>query len=112
MKKTANMRPEALEVAYNSFRQKSHIINFDVVEREDGTFEYESAIIGPGQFDRDHIISAIVRCRYDQNRMEAIQNNYLLVIGSGQKNGAIEEEFRQMSSWRDMAKSIADRILE
>lgn len=44
--------------------------------------------------------------------MEAIQNNYLLVIGSGQKNGAIEEEFRQMSEWRDMAKSIADRILE
>ena len=112
MKKTANMRPEALEVAYNSFRQKSHIINFDVVEREDGTFEYESATIGPGLFDRDHIITAIVRCRYDQNRMEAIQNNYLLVIGSGQKNGAIEEEFRQMSEWREMAKSIADRILE
>lgn len=44
--------------------------------------------------------------------MEAIQNNYLLVIGSGQKNWAIEEEFRQMSEWRDMAKSIADRILE
>lgn len=44
--------------------------------------------------------------------MEAIQNNYLLVIGSDQKNGEIEEEFRQMSEWRDMAKSIADRILE
>jgi hypothetical protein len=44
--------------------------------------------------------------------MEAIQNNYLLLLLSGQKNGAIEEEFRQMSSWRDMAKLIADRILE
>lgn len=112
MKKTAKSRPEALEAAYNSFRQKSHIINFNIEELEDGTFEYESATIEPGQFDRDHIVSAIIRCRYSQDKMEAIQNNFLRLLAGGQRDQTIEDEFHQMTEWRDMAKSIADGILE
>lgn len=112
MKKTASVRPLALEAAFNSFRQKSHIINFDIVEREDGTFEYESATIEPGQFDRDHIVSAIIRCRYDQHKMEAIQNNFLRVLATGQRDSEVETEFHQMESWRDTAKTIADSILK
>lgn len=113
MRKTSTVRPQTVETAFNSFRQKSHIINFDIVECEDGTFEYESVIIEPGQFDRDHIIAAIIRSRYDRNSMEAIQNNFLrLLLANGRSTPDITEEFRQMEAWRETAKSIADDILK
>ncbi len=105
MKKTATSRPAIVEASFNNFRQKSYTVNFNVKEKEDGSFEFESVDIQPGCFDYDHIVSAIIRSRYSVDCMEAIINNFLAQRGDGR------EEFDAMQSWREESKRIAMEAL-
>ena len=105
MKKTATSRPAIVEASFNSFRQKCYTVNFDVEEKADGSFEFESVDIQPGCFDYDHIVTAIIRSRYSADCMEAIINNYLAQRGDGR------EEFDAMQAWREESKRIASQAL-
>jgi len=104
-----------VETSFNTFRQKSHIINFDVVELEDGSYEFESIEIAPGQFNYDSIVDALVSSRYPSSKMEAIVNNYLAISlrePDPELDSVITEEMRQMQSWRTKSKEIARQALE
>ena len=115
MKRTATTKPLTVETSFNTFRQKSHIINFDVVELEDGSYEFESIEIAPGQFNYDSIVDALVSSRYPSSKMEAIVNNYLAISlrePDPELDSVITEEMRQMQSWRTKSKEIARQALE
>lgn len=62
----------------------------------------------PSQMNRSAIISAVIRAKYDQNKMEAIINNYLEDPTDEDALAGIHE----MQSWRNMAKLIAKEALE
>ena len=112
MKKTANTRPPKMETAYNSFRQKMYILNIDVNEKEDGTFEYESLTLPAGRFDKATIVSAIIDYRYPRQEMDAVVNNYLHTLSSGEENPKYIEEMKQMQAYRDWAKQYAEELLQ
>lgn len=62
----------------------------------------------PSQMNYGDIVSAIVRSKYDSDRMQAVQNNYM-------DNPADEDSFKdfsQMQDWRRMAKAVAKEALD
>ena len=62
----------------------------------------------PSQMNRSAIISAVIRSRFDRDKMEAVMNNYL-------ENPADAEaiaDFTEMQNWRKQAKAIAKEALE
>lgn len=73
-----------------------------LVERNDidGEENWDSQYVIVSGFDRNTIISAIIRDKYTANEVEAILAN--AAKGEGIK------EFMQFQNWRDLAKSVAD----
>ena len=69
--------------------------------------ELQTVTLPRGVFSRDAIISAIVRLRYPEDRMEAVINNYLL----NQEDNEASEEFADMQNWRKFAKNKADEAM-
>lgn len=59
--------------------------------------------IAPGHFTYKGTIDAIVRARYDQPDMEAVNNNYL----DDPSNETYVSEREEMKAWRRSAKEIA-----
>lgn len=57
----------------------------------------------------DGIVNAIITAEYPNDRMQAIQNNYLMATRED-GNGVIEE-FLEMQQWRAMAKQTAHELL-
>ncbi len=62
--------------------QKVYTINFNIEEIEDEEqygqrYRYCSVTLPVGRYDRSAVISAIIRHRYDDDKMQAIINNYL-----------------------------------
>lgn len=93
--------------------QKVYTINFNIEEIEDEEqygqrYRYCSVTLPVGRYDRSAVISAIIRHRYDDDKMQAIINNYLL------DKGDVESvmEFDAMQEYRKFAKKIADMFLE
>lgn len=107
----ANERPRLKEVG-RTVNPVTHttLINFDVREEnsEQGKFSYLQVEMYPSQMNRSAIISAVIRSRFDRDKMEAVMNNYL-------ENPADEEalaDFTEMQNWRKQAKAIAKEALE
>ena len=87
------------------------LINFDVreeIDSERGKYSYLQVEMYPSQMRRSAIISAVIRAKYDQDKMEAIINNYLEDPTDEDALAGIHE----MQSWRNMAKLIAKEALE
>lgn len=62
----------------------------------------------PAQMNKPAIVNAVIRAKYEQPDMEAIQNNYMF-------NPSDEEasaDFFKMQAWRKMAKAVAKEALE
>lgn len=76
--------------------EQNNIVNADGSETE--SWDYEMAVTP--KFERDSIITAIIRERYTQDQVEAIINNHLAGTDTG--------EFAQLQNWRNMAKAVAD----
>ena len=116
MKKTSTTAPSLVETAYNSFRQKVHTINFDIVlpKEEGGEYEYESLEVPPGQFNYGGLVSLLVRHKYTDDMMAAVQNNFLATYGMEytEEGQAHQLEFAEMQAWRETAKALAHRFLE
>lgn len=66
----------------------------------DGLESWDSEYVVVSSFDRNSIISAIIRDKYTANEVEAILAN----ISKGE--GVLE--YMRFQNWRDLAKSVAD----
>ena len=62
----------------------------------------------PGIPTRDEVISAIITDMYPLDKMQAVQNNYLL---DSNDEEAIAE-MNAMQEWRAHAKAVADEFIE
>ena len=86
-------------------------INFGVEEHpgEENAYSYYSVSVKVGQWDYSGIVNAIVSAEYPADRMQAVQNNYLM---AKREDGADAiEEFMEMQEWRAMAKATAHEVL-
>lgn len=85
-------------------------INFNIRET-DGGFDADSVTITTTtpitSDDYGVIVSAIVRCKYSADEVEAIVNNYLLA-----KTDASENDMSEMQGWRALAKETAKSVLQ
>ena len=57
----------------------------------------------------DGIVNAIVTAEYPSDRMQAVQNNYLMA--KREDGGNAIEEFMEMQEWRALAKATAHEVL-
>ena len=84
----------------------AYYINFnikeDMMESPDGdpVEVYVYDYVRVDRLTRSNIIAAIVRDQFSQDKVEAIQNNYI--------NGDDVIEFLRLQAWREYAKLIAD----
>lgn len=130
-KSTFDYSPSLIEHEGNFIR-----INFDVdeIKLDNGTDSndinegndtaprtvYSAYVVRIEQpMERDKVIDAIVRAAYPNDKMQAIINNHfanLAKIADGKKLDADDEEheaeYKEMQSWRTMAKSIGKSALE
>lgn len=113
MKNKVTTKLLTVETSFNTFRQKSHIINI-AIGQEDGSEEVARVEIDPGKFNYDDIVDALVSSRYPASKMDAIQNNYFALSLRDPEPGdeAIKDEMIQMQRWRASAKEIARQVLE
>lgn len=94
--------------------QNVYTINFNVIElseeeQENGQkYRYNTVIFPVGQYDRDTVISTLIRQKYRDDEMQAIINNYLL---DSNDEEAIRE-FNAMQEYRKYAKQVADLFLQ
>lgn len=79
----------------------------------DGEGEDYEVEVPLAQWDYDHIVCYIVTKRYPNDRMQAIQNNFLKSLSgaAGEKGEEYLQEFNDMQAWRDLAKETAHQIL-
>jgi hypothetical protein len=89
------------------YGQPYAIINFDI-EEVAGEYEYESLELPKFAWNRATIISAIVRCHYTQDDVEAIINNH---IGEPEKE-EYTEDFNRLQAWRRHSKDVAHDLIE
>lgn len=113
MKNKVTTKLLTVETSFNTFRQKSHIINIEI-EHEDGSNEAARVEIAPGKFNYDDIVDALVSSRYPASKMDAIQNNYFAITLRDPEPGdeAIKDEMIQMQAWRSAVKEIARQVLD
>ena len=57
-------------------------------------------------YEYGHIVSSIIRSKYDDNEMQAIINNYLL-----DQSEEHTEKFNKMQLWRNKAKEVAKEVM-
>ena len=94
--------------------QKVYTINFQVEElsgeeAQDGRkFRYNTVTLPVGQYDRDTVISTLIRQKYRDDEMQAIVNNYLF----DKDDEEALAEFNVMQEYRRFAKKVADQFLQ
>lgn len=99
---------------YYHLGQKVYTINFNVKELSEGEvqggqrFSYNTVTLPVGQYDRDTVISTLIRQRYRDDEMQAIINNYLL----DPEDVEAITEFNLMQEYRKFAKTVADQFLQ
>lgn len=65
-------------------------------------------------FNKDALISGLIKANYPSDIMDAVRNNYELVRDgtAGDKTQEYTEEYLAMQEWRRYAKELASEILE
>lgn len=82
-----------------------YIINYDIQFNKDkNLFQWNSVRVD--NLIYDEIVSAIIRDKYSNDKMQAIINNQLL-----EPSEEHVKEFMEMQEWRKFAKSYAKEIL-
>ena len=91
----------------------SRTINFcvePVSGSEEGyNYSYYSVSVPLVHWNYDGIVNAIVTAEYPADRMQAVQNNYLMA--TREDGGDAIEEFMAMQQWRALAKATAHEVL-
>lgn len=64
-------------------------------------------------YNRDVVISSLIKANYPADRMDAIRNNYELVKDgiAGDKAEEYTEEYNKMQEWRAYSKELAKEII-
>ena len=77
--------------------------------RQRNRYAYYSTSLTPMNWNRNAIIAAIVKARYDADSMDAVRANYDRVRDgyTGEKADEYRREYFDMQDWRDMAKEWA-----
>src|SRR5574344_55092 len=62
-------------------------------------------------YDRDIVISSLIKANYPVDRMDSIRNNYELVKDgtAGDKAQEYTDDYLAMQDWRRYVKELADR---
>ena len=106
--------PPQLATFERHLGQKVYTINFNIeelddTETQDGRrYRYNTVTLPVGKFDRDTIISTLIRQKYRDDEMQAIINNYLL----DPEDAEAVAEFNMMQEYRRFAKTVADEFLQ
>ena len=64
-------------------------------------------------YNRDVIISSLIKANYPADRMDAVRNNYELVRdgAAGDKTEEYTDEYNKMQAWRAYSKQLASEII-
>lgn len=91
------------------FAQPQYQINY-VLDLDSESVEYsqKNVILPPGKPTRDIVVNAIITEAYPNDKMQAVQNNYLL----DPTNEEAKAEMAVMQDCRKKAKSIANEVME
>ena len=65
-------------------------------------------------YNRDVVISSLIKANYPADRMDAIRNNYELVKDgtAGDKEEEYTQEYLDMQDWRAYSKEFAKEIID
>lgn len=112
---TGSIRPDAVTFI-KKVGIKQRTVNFDIIETEDGGFQWNSATLNLGEWSYSAIVRAIIYSRYNADQIEAINSNITRLMFDAEsvtEEKAIEyrEEAMAFQAWRDHAKEIAKEIL-
>lgn len=97
---------------FQKFRLYGNKVLVHINEQEDEDFITCDELMIPC-YNRDIIISSLIKANYPADRMDAIRNNYELVRDgvAGDKTEEYTEEYNKMQEWRAYSKQLAAEIM-
>ena len=97
---------------FQKFRIFVNQVLVHINEQEDGEIVTCDELMIPC-YDRDIIISSLIKANYPADRMDAIRNNYELVKDgtAGDKAEEYTQEYLNMQDWRAYSKELAKEII-
>ena len=98
---------------FQKFRVFGNQVLVHINEQENGDFITCDELIIPC-YNRDIIISSLIKANYPADRMDAIRNNYELVKDgtAGDKAEEYTQEYLAMQDWRAYSKELAKEIID
>ena len=98
---------------FKKFRIFGNQVLVHINEKEDEDFITCDELMIPC-YDRDIIISSLIKANYPADRMDAIRNNYELVKDgtAGDKAEEYTQEYIAMQDWRVYSKELAKEIID
>ena len=98
---------------FQKFRIYGSKVLVHINEQENGDFITCDELMIPC-YDRDIIISSLIKANYPADRMDSIRNNYELVKDgtAGDKAEEYTQEYLAMQAWRVYSKELASMIME
>lgn len=97
---------------FQKFRIFGNKVLVHINEQEDGDIIECDELMIPC-YNRDIIISSLIKTNYPADRMDAIHNNYELVRDgdAGDKEEEYTAEYLAMQDWRAYSKELASEIM-
>ena len=98
---------------FTKFKVCKNKVLVHINEQKDGDFITCDELMIPC-YDRDIIISSLIKANYSADRMDAIRNNYELVRDgtAGDKTEEYTQEYLIMQDWRSYSKELAKEIID
>ena len=98
---------------FQRFRIFGNNVLIRINEQEDENFITCDELMIPC-YNRDIIISSLIKANYPADRMDAIRNNYELVKDgtAGDKAEEYTKEYLNMQDWRAYSKELAKKIID
>lgn len=96
--------------------QPIYTVNTLVEEIQDEYYKYRyiSIELPQNTWNKDVIISGLIKAKYTSDIMDAVRNNYELVRDgtAGDKTQEYTDEYLAMQEWRRYVKELASEIME
>lgn len=97
---------------FQKFRIFGNKVLVHINEQDDGDFITCDELMIPC-YNKDIIISSLIKANYPADRMDAIRNNYELARDgtAGDKAEEYTQEYLAMQDWRAYSKELAKEII-
>lgn len=82
---------------------RKYTINIEFEDSQERTV----LVVSKPNMNYDYLVSTLIKTRYNDNKVQAIINNYLL----DSDDETSIKEFNEMQEWRKISKQIAKEIL-